>query len=82
MNNCRGTWVQNKISPEDNDIHPVAFHFQTMQPAELNYKIYNKELLMIYEAFKHWHAYLEGASHSILVMSDHKTLEYFTTTKV
>ena len=21
MNNCRGTWVQNKISPEDNDVY-------------------------------------------------------------
>lgn len=53
-----------------------------MQPAKLNYKIYDKELLVVYEAFKHWHTYLEGMSHSILVMSDHKNLEYFTTTKV
>lgn len=76
------TAILSQILPEDNDIHPVAFHSQTMQPAELNYKIYNKELLAIYEAFKHWCAHLEGTSHSILVMSDHKNLEYFTTTKV
>ena len=64
------------------DLHPVAFHSRTMQPAELNYEIYDKELLAIYDAFKHWRSYLEGAAHVILVMSDHKNLEYFTTTKV
>ena len=53
-----------------------------MVPAELNYEIYDKELLAIHEAFKHWRSYLEGATHVVLVMSDHKNLEYFTTTKV
>ena len=53
-----------------------------MVPAELNYKIYDKELLAIHKAFKHWRLYLEGATHVVLVMSDHKNLEYFTTTKV
>ena len=71
-----------QITPSDNDLHPVAFHSQTMVPAELNYKIYDKELLAINEAFKHWRLYLEGATHVVLVMSDLKNLEYFTTTKV
>src|SRR5215469_11985955 len=52
-----------------------------MQPAEVNYEIYDKELLVIFEAFKVWHPYLEGARHTILVLSDHKNLEYFITTK-
>ena len=29
---------------------PIAFLFKTMQPAERNYKIYDKELLAIVEA--------------------------------
>ena len=74
--------ILSQVTPSDNDLHPVAYHSRTMLPAELNYEIYDKELLAIHEAFKHWRAYLEGASHVILVMSDHKNLEYFTTTKV
>ncbi|KAG5723906.1 hypothetical protein E4T56_gene9793 [Termitomyces sp. T112] len=33
------------------DLHPVAFYTQLMIPMELNYDIYDKELLMIVEAF-------------------------------
>ena len=61
---------------------PFTFHLRTMVPVELNYEIYNKELLTIQKVFKHWHLYLEGATHVVLVMSDHKNLKYFTTTKV
>ena len=45
--------ILSQITPSDNDLHPVAFHSQTMVPAELNYEIYDKELLAIHEAFKH-----------------------------
>ena len=74
--------ILSQITPSDNDLHPVAFHSRTMVPAELKYEIYDKELLAIHKAFKHWRSYLEGATHVVLVMSDHKNLEYFTTTKV
>jgi hypothetical protein len=52
-----------------------------MSPAELNYDIYDKELLAIYEAFCQWRPYLEGARHSVLVVTDHNNLQYFTTSK-
>ena len=52
-----------------------------MSPAELNYDIYDKELLTIYEAFHQWRPYLEGARHSVLVVTDHNNLQYFTTSK-
>jgi len=39
------------ISPDNGDIHPIAFYSCSMKPAELNYKIYDKELLAIFEAF-------------------------------
>src|SRR5882724_8709277 len=60
---------------------PMAFYSCSMQPVELNYKIYNKELLTIFEAFRQWCNYLEGSAHVVLVLSNHKNLEYFTTTK-
>ena len=40
------------IVNKDNEVHPVAFHSHTFTVAELNYDIYNKELLAIFEAFK------------------------------
>jgi hypothetical protein len=67
---------------EDNDLHPVAFHSRKMTPAELNYEIHDKELLAIIDAFKTWRSYLEGSHHPITILSDHKNLQYFRTSKV
>jgi len=67
---------------EDNEVHPVAFHSHTFTAAELNYDTHDKELLAIFEAFKIWWHYLEGLAYPIDVVTDHKNLEYFSTTKV
>jgi hypothetical protein len=53
-----------------------------MDKAEINYKIHDKEMLVVVFAFKEWRRYLEEATHSISVYTDHKNLEYFTTTKI
>jgi hypothetical protein len=63
-------------------LHPVAFFSKKDSPAECNYEIYNKELMAIIYAFEEWRPELEGASHTIKVLSDHKNLEYFMTTKL
>jgi len=47
-----------------------------MTPPELNYDTHDKELLAIFEAFHHWHHYLEGSATPIDVVTDHKNLEY------
>jgi len=70
------------IMTKDNKIHPVAFHSQTFSAPELNYDVYDKELLAIFEAFKMWQHYLEGSASPISIVTDHKNLEYFSTTKV
>ena len=70
------------IINEDNEVHPVAFHSCTFTVAELNYDTHDKELLAIFEAFKIWRHYLEGPAYPIDVVTDHKNLEYFSTTKV
>ena len=74
--------VLSQLNPNTNEIHPVAFFSRTMQAAELNYEIHDKELLAIFAAFKEWRAYLEGSVHQVQVITDHKTLEYFNTTKL
>ena len=70
------------IVNEENKVHPVAFHSCTFITAELNYDMYDKELLAIFKAFKIWQYYLEGPAYPINVVIDHKNLEYFSTTKM
>ncbi|KAH0610986.1 uncharacterized protein H6S33_011413 [Morchella sextelata] len=66
----------------DGKTHPVAFYSRKLNPAELNYDVWDKEMLGIVSAFKQWRHYLEGPSRTVLVYTDHKNLEYFSTTKV
>jgi hypothetical protein len=60
----------------------IAYFSKRMSPAEGNYEIYDKELLAIVRCFKQWRPELEGATHPIQVLSDHKNLQYFATTKL
>src|SRR5207245_5710777 len=50
------------ITCQDGQIHPVAFYSWTLTALELNYNTHDKELLMIFKAFKTWHHYLEGST--------------------
>ncbi|SOV03718.1 uncharacterized protein UDID_19310 [Ustilago sp. UG-2017a] len=61
--------------------HPIAFFSKKLDPAQLNYPIFDKEMFAIVAAFKHWRQYLEGAKFQVQVLTDHRSLEYFTTTK-
>jgi len=70
------------IMTKDNEIHPIAFYSQTFSTLKLNYDVHDKELLAIFEAFKIWQHYLEGSASPIDIVTDHKNLEYFLTTKV
>ena len=64
------------------ELHPITFLSRTFTLAKLNYDVHDKELLAIYEAFQAWHHYLEGSTFPIDVVTDHKNLEYFLTTKL
>jgi hypothetical protein len=70
------------ITLPDGEIHPVAFHSRTLSAPELNYDTHDKELLAIFEAFQRWRHYLEGSGTPVDVVTDHKNLEYFATTKL
>src|SRR6202790_139498 len=70
------------ITLPDSEIHPVAFHSRTLSAPELNYDTHDEELLAIFEVFKKWWHYLEGSAIPIDVVTDHKNLEYFSTTKL
>src|SRR5271156_2056947 len=70
------------IIDDSGEVHPIAFHSRTFTPPELNYDTHDKELLAIFAAFKVWRHYLEGSAIPVDVVTDHKNLEYFSTTKV
>ena len=48
-----------------------------MQPAERNYKIYDKELLAIVEALAKWWQYLLDAIELFEIWIEHENLKYF-----
>ena len=60
----------------------MAFFSKKHSPTECNYEIYDKELMAIVQAFEEWHAELQSVENPISVLTDHKNLEYFTTTKL
>ena len=70
------------ITLSDREIHPVAFYSWTLTTSELNYDTHDKELLTIYKSFWTWWHYLEGSATPINAVTDHKNLEYFSTTKI
>ena len=45
----------------DKPWHPVGYFSKTISPAELNYQIYNKEILAIVKSLAQWRANLAGA---------------------
>ena len=88
------TWIESDASDwviaavlsqkdEQDVLHPVAYMSQKMLPAECNYEIYDKELLAIVRAFEEWRPECAGtpAECPIKVLSDHRNLEHFMTTK-
>ena len=70
------------LSQEDvkGDLHPVAFMSKKFASALCNYEVCDKELLAIVRSFECWEAELRG-SKDISVLTDHRNLEYFITTK-
>ena len=66
---------------DNNVLRPIAFFSKKHAPAECNYEIYDKELMAIVRAFEQWRPELEGSALPIDVITDHKNLEYFMTTK-
>jgi hypothetical protein len=67
---------------DDGILHPVAYFSKKYSPAECKYEIYDKELMAIIRAFEEWRPELQSVINPIRVLSDHKNLEYFTTTKL
>ena len=66
----------------DGLLHPIAFFSRKFNGAELNYEIYDKEMLAIVEVMDRYRYYFEGLGHKTTVYTDHRNLLWFTETKV
>ena len=58
------------------DSHPCTYFSKTFIPAECNYDIYDHELLAVILALEEWKQYVQGTSHPITIITDHKNLSY------
>jgi len=61
--------------------HPVAYYSYKMTPLELNYNIYNKELLGIVVVLKEWRVFLQSIKEPFVVKIDYKNFTSFLITK-
>jgi len=55
-------------------LHSIAFYSKNMSSAECNYEIYDKKLLIIIRAFKHWRLELKLTDIFIKMFIDHQAL--------
>jgi len=60
-------------------VAPCWLHIQSLNPAERNYAIYDKELLSVIHGLEEWRHILEGTKHTVEILNDHKNLTYFQT---
>ncbi len=68
-------YVNNEVLSQYDDeeiLHSIAFYSKNMFSAECNYEIYDKELLIIIQAFKHWWSELKLINISIKMFIDHQ----------
>ena len=60
----------------------ITFHSRKFNSAELNYEIYDKEMLAIIETMDRYRHYFKGLGQTTTIFSDHRNLLWFTETRV
>ena len=56
---------------------PIAFLSKSLNKTERNYKIYNKEMLVIIKRLENWKHLLKGIKFKFKVWTNYKNIEYF-----
>lgn len=67
---------------DEGSLHPVAYYSRKLTPSEINYDVYDKELLAVIDSFRDMRAWLMGTKDPVAVVCDHKNLEYFMSSRV
>ena len=58
-------------------LQAVGYYSQTLNPAERNYDVYDRELLAVVRVLAHWRHLLLGAKHQVVVWTDHNNLTFY-----
>ncbi len=66
---------------ENEILYSVAYFLKKHNSVECNYEIYDKELMIIVCTFEKWWSELEDFIYSVKMITNHKNLEYFMSTK-
>ena len=77
-------WASGGVLSQIDDegcLRPVAYFSSKHSASECNYEIYDKELLAIIKSLEEWRPELQGTQEPFEIITDHKNLEYFMTTK-
>lgn len=76
--------ITSVLSQEHPDKHwyPVSFYSHVFTGYEINWEIYDKELFVIVKVFAKWRPELNSVQSRVDVYTDHRSLEYFMSTKV
>ena len=69
--------VLSQLDPVDGLFHPVAFYLKSLNVYKQNYKIYNKKLLAIFQAFEEYKHYLKEYLLPFKIWSNYLNLTYF-----
>ena len=62
---------------KDKRWRPVTFLSKSLNETERNYKIHDKEMLVIIQRLENWRHLLEGACLKFEIWTDYKNLKYF-----
>jgi hypothetical protein len=71
-------WQQDPAMPQK--LCAIGYYSKTLAPAEMNYKIHDRELLAIIHALCHWSHLLHATSldQPVIIWTDHKNLTYWS----
>jgi hypothetical protein len=64
---------------EDNNLHPIAYASKTLNDAQRNYSVSDREAMAIVWALEHFNTFCEG--HKYTAITDHAALKYLYTAK-
>ncbi len=77
-------WTSGNILSQyqsDSILRPIVYFSTKHSLIEYNYKIYDKELLVIIKNLEEWQPELTGTSDPFIVLTNHHNLQYFIITK-
>ena len=71
-------WQRDPAMPQK--LCAIGYYSKTLAPAEMNYKIHDRELLAVIRALRHWSHLLRATplDQPVIIWTDHKNLTYWS----